>query len=158
MSIKGQLQMLDATREVRDIALWTMDLLIIRGLFSDEIEYDGSACADFASEMCGWYAGAFLNPCRETYKVELRLCVRELDIAFYEQRQPVVCFKYLTGVGWVATRFESDVSRRFIERIRHWYKESRDRNFDPLQAVSRETDAKSPIVFGIIRAIVESAR
>lgn len=158
MSIQGQLEMLDATREVRDIALWAMNLLIIRGLFADDPQYDGSASAVFATIPCNWYAGARLNRTRDACKVELRLGVREMEIAFYDRHELVVCFKHLTAVGWVAVPFESEASRRFIERIKHWYKESRDRDFDPLQAVSRETDAESPIVFGIIQAIIENAR
>lgn len=159
MNVEKKLQDLRCTQEIRDIALWVLNLLHIRRLFDDDPNYDGGECAIFASSMCLWFYGCSLSPVNDTCRIELRLDGSAVEIAFHgEHRELLACFKYSNEACWIAYSMETDVSRRFVERIKHWYEESRVKDFDPLIAVCAECDATSPVVFGVIRSIIENAR
>lgn len=159
MNVEKKLQDLRCTQEIRDIALWVLNLLHVRRLFDDDPNYDGEECTIFASSMCLWFYGCSLSPVSDMYRIELRLDGSSVEIAFHgERRELLACFKYSNGAGWIAYSMETDVSRRFVARIKHWYEESRVKDFDPLIAVCAECDATSPVVFGVIRSVIENAR
>lgn len=159
MHIEKQLHDLSVAQEVRDIALWVLNLLHIRGLFVDDPNYDGQAGAVFASEMCLWFYACPLIPVDDRYQIELRLNRSEVVIEIQDMRQQLlVCFKYSSRGKWIAYSREEDASKRFVDQIKSWHKESRDKDLDPLIAVCAECEALSPVALGVIRSVIENAR
>src|SRR5512133_1793629 len=150
----------ECSEDARAIAVQILTELRMKRLYLDP-SYDGEASAIFASELCGWYFGASLDPTdRSGYRIELRLSSEKVDFALLDHKgySQLSCFRFSAG-HWTLLHPSDEAAEVFKGKIRNWYEMFRPReDVNPVAIVNAETDPLSPIVLGMITSIIEKAR